>query len=333
MSSQSSERQPTVVIAIVNYCTADLTIDCLRSIHDTLRDWPNLEVMVTDNASPDGSGATIAAAIEENGWSNWARLKAMPRNGGFSYGNNGVLREYMSKQEKPDYFWLLNSDTLVRPGALEALLDYAKKNPKAGILGSRLEFPDTTAQHSHFRFPSVASEFESSANNGVISRLFRHRQVAPPISDEIGQYDWLSGASMFIRREVLEDVGLFDETYFLYFEETDFCLRAAKAGWQCWYVPDSHVVHLVGQSTGVTSYTNKLKRRPAYWFESRRHYYAKHYGAIYGALTDLALASGTFLWVIRAKIERRPSHCPDKFFYDLLRHSPFFTKPQPAIEV
>lgn len=324
--SSSDTAAPHVVAVIVNYCTADLVIDCLRSLEITRDECPRFEVVVADNASPDGSGQIIADAIEKNGWQNWASLKPMPRNGGFSYGNNGVIREYLAQATPPDYFWLLNSDTVVRPGAFGPLLAFLQKTPEAGIVGSRLEHMDGTPQHSAFRFYSLAAEFEGSANLGPVSKILSHWQVAPPISDTIQRYDWLSGACMLIRREVFEQVGLFDEGYFLYYDETDFCMRVNRRGWQCWYVPESRVVHLVGQSTGVTGAQDRPKRRPAYWFESRRRYYTKHYSRLYGSLADLALAAGTLIWMARAAIERRPSLCPDKFLNDLARHTPLFNK-------
>jgi hypothetical protein len=312
------------VVAIVNYCTADLVIDCLRSLAPVRDECSHLAAVVADNASPDGSGKQIADAIVENGWSEWAKLLEMPRNGGFSYGNNGVIREYLESQSPPEFFWLLNSDTVVRKSALTALLSFMRDNPNAGIGGSRLEDPDGTPQHSAFRFHSIAAEFEGSVNLGVVSKILGNRRVAPPIVDVNQRFDWLSGASMLIRTEVLQQAGLFDEAYFLYFEETDFCLRAQKHGWQCWYVPESRVVHLVGKSTGVTERTGPPKRRPSYWFESRRRYFVKHNGRVYGALADLALASGTILWMARAGIQRRPAACPEKFLVDLARHSAAF---------
>jgi hypothetical protein len=324
-SANARQASPHVVAVIVNYCTADLVIDCLRSLEATREECPRLEAVIADNASPDCSGQRIAEAIGQNGWQAWARVKAMPVNGGFSYGNNAVIRDYTKSDPLPDYFWLLNSDTVVRPGAFGPLLAFMEKTPEAGIAGSRLEHMDGTPQHSAFRFHTLAAEFEGSVNLGPISKLFRDRQVAPPISNEIRRYDWLSGASMLIRREVFEQAGLFDEGYFLYYEETDFCIRAAKCGWQCWYVPESRIVHLVGKSTGVTGGT-RLKRRPAYWFESRHRYYTKHHGRLYGSMADLALAAGTVIWMARAALERRPSNCPEGFLTDLVRHTALFNR-------
>src|SRR5690606_6712833 len=93
---QSPCQSASIAIVLVNYCTRDLTLDCLRSLEGEISQFPGSEVIVADNASPDGSGAQIAAAITENDWSNWARVLPMPRNGGFSYGNNGPIREVMT---------------------------------------------------------------------------------------------------------------------------------------------------------------------------------------------------------------------------------------------
>jgi N-acetylglucosaminyl-diphospho-decaprenol L-rhamnosyltransferase len=312
---------PEIGVAIVNYCTAGLVIDCLASLAEHRGECQGMVVAVADNASPDGSGAVIAKAIADNGWSDWARLMPMPRNGGFGYGNNAVIREFLNGEAQPRYIWLLNSDTVVRPGAIATLLDFMERHPRCGIAGSRLEDPDGTAQHSAFRFPWIAAEFESSIRLGVVTKLLRRWMVAPPITDDNTRFEWLSGASMFIRPQVLHQVGLFDETYFLYYEETDLCVRVGDAGWECWYVPASHVVHLVGQSAGVTDRSAPRKRLPDYWFDSRRYFYIKHRGRIYAALADVSLAVGSALAELRAMVQRRPSLAPDRFFYDLARHS------------
>ena len=133
-----------------------------------------------------------------------------------------------------------------------ALVEFMNDHPKVGIAGSRLENPNGTPQCSAFRFHSVLSELEGGLRLGIVSRLLRNRVVAPPVSDEQHETDWVAGASMIVRHGVFADIGLMDEGYFLYFEEVDFCLRAHRAGWHCWYVPASRVVHLVGQSSGVT---------------------------------------------------------------------------------
>ena len=319
--SPSQPCPPSIAIALVNYCARDLTVDCLRSLEPEVALWPGCEVVVADNASPDGSGAEIAKAIQDSGWSHWARVLALPKNGGFSYGNNGIIREQLARTDAPVYIWLLNTDTIVRPGALRALIEFMEMHPNAGFAGSGLEFPDATRQCSAFRFHSIGSEFEGSVNLGIITRLMKSSVVAPRLSGQGGRYDWLSGASMLTRTSVFHDVGLMDEDYFLYYEETDFCRRALAHGWTCWYVPESRVIHLVGKSTGVTDVASRGKRRARYWFQSRRRYFLKHHGLVYATLADLALAVGTAFSLLRHVIERRPSAVPQHFLWDLARES------------
>lgn len=314
-------RNVSVSVALVNYCTRDLTLDCLRSLAREIAEFPGSQVIVADNASPDGSGAQIANAIAENGWGQWARLMPLPKNGGFSYGNNAVVREQLARASPPDYIWLLNTDTVVRPGALRSLVDFLEAHPDVGLAGSRLEHEDSTRQCSAFRFHSIASEFETSLQVGLVSKVLRPWAVAPQLTDEPARYDWLSGASMLIRTKVFQDVGLMDEGYFLYYEETDFCLRAEKLGWSCWYVPQSRVIHLVGKSTGVTDAAGRGKRRAPYWFQSRRRYLIKHHGVAYAALADIALAAGTALSMLANAVRGRTSSLPERFLLDLARQS------------
>ena len=323
---QSRHRHQSVVIAIVNYCTADLTLDCLRSLSGQMIEYPGTTVVVADNASPDSSGDVIARAIEENNWSDWAQVLFLPRNGGFAFGNNAVIKKFLDKDDSPQFIWLLNSDTVVRPKALHALLDFMEAHPNAGIAGSCLEDPDGTQQCSTFRFHSIASEFETSAKLGPVSRLLERFAVAPPITRVSGRYDWVSGASMLVRAQVFTQAGLLDERYFLYYEETDFCSRAKDHGWECWFVGESRVIHLVGKSSGVTEREITTKRRSVYWFQSRRTYFMKHHGRLYAVGADLALAMGTILWRFRTALSGRPSGLPQYFLYDLARHSALLGK-------
>ena len=129
---------------------------------------------------------------------------------------------------------------------------------------------------------------------------------------------------MMIRREVFESIGLMDEEYFLYYEETDFCLQAKRAGWSCWYVPDSRVMHIAGQSTGVTDRNAAPKRLPQYLFDSRRRYFVKNHGFVYAVCTDLVWSLGYTAWSIRRVIQRKPDTDPPYFLADYLRNNVLF---------
>jgi hypothetical protein len=307
-----------LLIVIINYRTGDLTIDCLRSLRDQVRNLPGVRVVVSDNASGDGSLEQIETAIRTEGWSDWVSTMPLPRNGGFAYGNNEPIRAAMRSSDPPEYLFILNPDTIVRPGAIATMLDFMDRHPAVGIAGTRLEDPDGRPQSSAFRFPSIFGEIDLALRLGWMSRILRRHVVAPPPRDTPHQCDWVAAASMMIRRQMIEQVGLMDEKFFMYFEETDFCRRARKKGWSCWHVPSARIVHFVGKSSGVTDPTQTHRRRPRYWFESRHHYFVKNHGELYAALTDAAFAICFLLWRLRRKIQNKPDHDPPRFLRDLL---------------
>jgi len=309
-----------VLIAIVNYRTTELVVDGLVALEQELADLPGTHVVVVDNASGDGSAGRLRASIDERGWSAWCTLVASDTNGGFSYGNNTAMH---AVDTHSDYVLLLNPDTRIRPGAVRTLLDFMEAHPAVGIAGSRLEDEDGTQQHSRYRFPSVLGELEATIRFGPVTRLASESVVAPPLVTEAHACDWVAGASMIIRQEVLDAVGTMDERYFLYFEEVDLCRRARDAGWACWYVPASRVVHLVGQSSGVTSRETALERRPRYWFESRRRYFVEHHGRAQTMLADLAWILGQSLWRVRATLQRKQDNDPPYLMRDFLHYNLF----------
>ena len=277
---------------------------------------------MADNNSQDGSVDEIAAAIESAGWGAWVSLQPLSTNGGFAVGNNAAIRMALHTSPPPAYFLLLNPDTIVHPGALTELVSFMDTHPKAGIVGSRLENPDGSPQHSAFRFPSIFSELDYGLHIGVVTQLLKRWEVAPPISNEICQTDWLSGASMMIRHEVFAAVGLLDEHYFMYYEELDFCLQAHKAGWSCWYVPQSRVIHLVGQSSGF----NTQKRRPQYWFDSRRRYFLKNHGWLYTAIADATWMTSFIVRRLRQILQRQPDTEPPYLLNDFWANSVFIKR-------
>lgn len=311
---------------MVNYNTAGLTIDCLHSLAAERTAGVRFRVTVVDNGSPDGSARRIGEAIAANGWSDWAELLPLPGNVGFAAGNNAALRPILAADDPPEFVLLLNPDTVVRPGAIGRLIEFLDAHPTAGLAGSRLEDPDGTPQRSAFRFPGVASEFENGARLGLVSRLLARKVVAPPVRDDEHPTDWLAGASLLVRREVFERIGLLDEGFFLYYEEVDFCRRAREAGWECWYVPSSRVVHLVGQASGVTDTKRPAKRVPPYWFAARRRYLRKHARPAKALAADLAWAAGYALWRVRRRLQRKPDADPPHLLADFVRHT-FLTRP------
>jgi len=308
-------------VVVLNYRTPELTIACLHSLVNEVEALPGTQVTVVDNDSADGSVEQISAAIATENW-DWVTFLPQDRNGGYAFGNNVAIRPALAADSPPDYILLLNPDTVVRPGALQALVDFMDKTPEAGIAGSRLEEPDGTPQCSAFRFPNVWSELDSGLRLGLVTQLLA-QQIVPilPVTELIQQVDWVAGASMIVRRQVFETAGLMDEKYFLYFEEVDFCVAAKNAGWSCWYVPESRVVHYVGQSSGVTDTKRKPKRRPTYWFNSRRRFFVKNYGWSYAVVTEIAWASGFALWRMRQLIQQKPDDDPPNMLGDFILNS------------
>jgi N-acetylglucosaminyl-diphospho-decaprenol L-rhamnosyltransferase len=310
-----------VRVVIVNYRTGGHVVACLRSLAPEVAALGDVHAVVVDNRSGDDSVEVIRRAIEREGWSAWARVVQSAVNGGFSYGNNLAVRPALAEAEPPQYFWILNPDTEPRPGALASLLTFMHTRPEVGVVGSSFELANGTPWPHAFRFPSIWSEIATALRLSVVGRLLAGKVVLMTMGDQPARVDWLPGASMLVRKEVFERVGLMDEGYFLYYEETDFCLRVARAGWQCWYVPASRVMHIAGVSTGVTSPGVSPRRLPAYWFESRRRYWIKQHGWCYAATTDLAWMVCFSLWQLRRVLQRRPRIDPPYLLRDFLRHS------------
>lgn len=318
LSKSGAQATVKLSVVMVHYRTPALAIESIRSLAAEAAAIPGTRLFLVENASKDGSEEALADAIRSEGWSDWVSLIPAGRNGGFASGNNVALRRILAADERPEYVLLLNPDTVVRTGALRELVAFMDAHPRAGVAGSRLEDTHSSAQRSAFRFPNLAAEFDAGLRLGIVSRLLARRLVAPPVRDECHRTDWVCGASMILRLKVFQDVGLFDEHFFLYSEETDLCLQAWRAGWECWYVPASRVVHLGGQATGLNDMSQRM---PPYWFESRRHYFQKNYGRLYLLLANALWITGYSLWTVRRHIQGKPNDEKPRMFSDFIRLS------------
>ena len=199
---------------------------------------------------------------------------------------------------------------------VQKLLDYLETHQDVDFVGSYIHGPDGTPHQTCFCFPSIASEFEGAARTGPISKLLKKHIVARAVPEHACQVEWLAGASVMMRQSTLERIGLFDEAFFLYFEETDLCLRLARAGGQVHFVRDSKVVHIGSVSTGMKTW----KRIPNYWFQSRWHYFSKNHGTPYALATTLAQIAGCAIFELRILLSRRKRETPPKFLRDMIRH-------------
>ncbi|WP_103334281.1 glycosyltransferase [Pseudotabrizicola formosa] len=309
----------SVLTVILNWRTAEMT---LRSATAALQAMQGIDgaLVIVDNDSGDGSFERLTAEVAARGWDqgpHGVRVLQSGRNGGFGAGNNFGIRAGLPAGQRPDYVYLLNSDAFPEPGAIRALLAHLETHPATGFAGSHICGEDGAPHHTAFRFPSIAGEFEQAARLGPITRLLRGSVVAPPLPVASGRVDWLAGASLMMRHRVLDRIGLFDETFFLYFEETDLCLRAARAGFPTDYVLESRVAHVGSVSTGMKTW----QRIPRFWLESRMYYYTKSHGRAYALAATAAHVAGGLIWRLRALVQRRPVLDPPHYLRDMTAHA------------
>lgn len=306
----------TVLTVILNWRTPDMTLEALDAAMMAME---NVEgaITVVDNDSGDGSEAALREGVAARGYTRVQILQA-GRNGGFGAGNNVGIKAGLPGGAKPDYVYILNSDAFPAPDAIQILRDHLDRNPKVGFASGYVHGLDGEAHQTLFRFPSVASEFEGAAQTGPITRLLNHAVVPLPIpTAPVTRVDWTAGCSLMMRQAVLDQIGLFDETFFLYFEETDLCRRAAMAGWPTDYILASRTAHIGSETTGMREW----RRTPSYWFDSRWHYFQKNHGAATAWAAFAAHVAGGALWRLRAAVTRRPVGAPQHFLRDMVTHA------------
>ena len=257
-------------VIIVNWNTKDLLYQCLCSFYTRVRKI-EMEVFVVDNGSSDGSGGAIREKFPE------VILIENKMNLGFAKANNQVL-----SLSKGRYLLLLNPDTQVKEGSIERLFSFMDNHLEAGIVGAQLLNADGSKQNSIANFPSLASEL---LNKSLLRRLFprkfpgKERHYVEPI-----EVDSVIGACMMVRRKAMEQVGLLDEDYFLFLEETDWCYRMKKAGWKIYHIPQAEVLHFQGKSAEA----EKGKARIEY-YRSRYHYFRKNRGSFQSSVLFIGL--------------------------------------------
>lgn len=250
-----------VSIIILNWNTRDLLADCLDSIAQTAGDL-DITIIVLDNASTDGSQAMVQQRFPH------VRLIVNQENVGFARANNQGMAVSDGR-----YALLLNSDALLTPGTLQALVRLADAKPQAGIVGAQLLNPDGSFQASHTPFPSLWREFLilSGVGRALYGRWYPSRGPEEDKGPQI--VDYVEGACLLVRREAFEDVGGLDESYFMYAEEVDWCYAMRAKGWQVWYQPAAKVIHLGGGSS-----RNRRTQREGDLYRSRVRFFRKHYG-------------------------------------------------------
>jgi GT2 family glycosyltransferase len=284
-------------IVVVSYRCRSLLRDCLSS----LRAFPpagGIRIWIVDNSSKDGTVEMVREEFPE------VELIASDENLGFSKANNlAILRG------SAPYVLALNPDTRMTEGALDHMLELMESSPKIGISGCRLELPDGTFDHAARRsFPTPLSALAHFTGVGRSSRapakLAQYR--APSV--ESGPVDAVNGAFMLMRREALDEVGLFDEGYWMYMEDLDLCYRFAQAGWVTWYDPSVKVIHV---KAGTSGKNRKPRVNYAFHYGMFR-FYRKHYAKNDNVLLKTAVYAGIAgklgVSVTRSAVRRRLLH-------------------------
>jgi N-acetylglucosaminyl-diphospho-decaprenol L-rhamnosyltransferase len=266
-------------IVIVSYNVKPLLRDCLRSVFAS--EGVQSEVVVVDNQSSDGSAAMVREEFPE------ARLIESPRNGGFAYANNLALRDYLARpsSDRPRYALLLNPDTVLPPQALAEMVAYLDARPRVGAAGPKLLLADGSLDYACRRsFPSPEVAFYRLTGLSALfprSRRFGRYNLTYLSPDVETEVDSVVGAFMLVRGAAIEEVGLLDETFFMYGEDLDWAFRLKERGWSIRYNPAVTVLHYKGQSS-----RQRRGRATLEFYRAMDLFYRKHYARQHSAVVN-----------------------------------------------
>ncbi len=214
-----------ISVSLVNTKNRELLLACLGTLQASVTADVEVEIVVLDNASDDGSAQAVRERFPD------VRLIAQGFRTGFGANHNTIIRATDGR-----YIYVLNEDTMSEDWGFVRLVSEMDAHPRTAALGPRLVYPDGRRQRSAWRFPTPAVSLLGLPRLGKLG-------IPQSKGDRPRSVDWVTGAVLLIRREALEDVGLFDEDFFIYFEEVDLCLRLGRAGWEVCYFPGATVVH------------------------------------------------------------------------------------------
>ena len=277
---QTDIQRPDVSVVIVSWNVRDLLQQTLETLYRESRH-VSFETVVVDNGSTDGS-----VELVRESWKR-VRLISLPENRGFAVGNNIGFKEARGR-----YILLLNSDTIVLPTTLPGMVSFLDKHPEVGCVGARHLNPDGTLQRSIDNFPSLLNDFLSYSELhrlSVLQPFLRRRFPWWSDHDQVRDVDWVNGACMMVRSEVIAQLGGLDEGYFIYAEEIDWCYRMIQAGWRVSFTPEAEIIHLGGQAMNrVADKRIVLKYKGQYRFY-RKHYPIWKYVVLRAIVTAVAI--------------------------------------------
>lgn len=289
-----------LAVIIVNYRTAHHSVQCVRALARERQHLPDLEVVLVDNASGDGSPDIMAGALADLIDTGFVRLLPLDLNGGFGWANNQAMLELLDRTNPPQFIMLLNPDCTIEEGAAASLREELMAHDRCAVAGSQLLDPDGSVSGSAFRFPTIGRELVRGAGIAAVGRVLG---IAPTLicSDRACEAEWVTGASCLFRTQALIENGLFDDGFFLYFEEVELMFRLRQAGWAIRHVPASRVFHIGGASTGVREGKSlSTPSLPLYWFQSRRRFLTLAYRPLGAWLASIAWLAGVALSRIAA---------------------------------
>lgn len=277
-------------IIIVNYETYDLTKQTIKSVITQEQPF-NYDIYLVDNGSTDGSIERLQEDFLKESKDGTIKFILNPENRGFAHANNLAL-----KKTQAEYVLLLNSDTVVLDNCLEASLNYMETHQDTGALGCKVVLPDNTLDKACRRsFPDFYVSFYRMTGLSRLfpkSKRFGRYNLTYLDEDEIYEVDCVVGAFMLVRQKTIQEVGLLDETFFMYGEDIDWCYRIKAANWKIIYFSDAKIIHYKG-----ASYSKKQNKRLTYEFYRAMYiFYNKHYKAGYPWITTAATYLG--IWGI-----------------------------------
>ena len=298
-----------VAAVVLNYRTPDLAASAARSALASL-DPERDALVVVDNASDDGSGEKLRAEFAAPSRPE-VRVVETGRNGGFAFGNNAGIRAVDARA-----YLLLNSDTIVRPGAIDRLYQFLEEHPKVGLVGPRLEWESGEVQQSGFRFHRPITELIYGSATGPVQRALARWDVPLPVAERARPVEWLSFAAVMIRADVIRAIGALDDAFFMYFEDADYCRSAWRAGFEVWQEPEARVVHLRGQSSPVKRLTAARQRLPRYYYASRARYFRKQFGWGGWLAANLLWTAGRGVSFLRETLGAKERHTVEHQLWD-----------------